>query len=481
MSKEAQQRLIEKLLEVHETGYSRRSDQMWVWECNACAPPKTLSSREGCVEQTRRHWAEVICSELAASAAESGEATGDSAFKAQEFLAMLPENELYKSGKLKYPPRGQGDIADLMEAYAADLKKYNRWQAESLKALRDKFGVPSNCQALDAIDELLKRASLPSEGQPCKHVFSKQSGCCLRCDLPEFPESDPAPSPQTKQDHAAKNFADHLERNRKAVEKFPPYLTDAPSPQNRLTETCPICKRPLVQRLSWGRLVWVHVEDIQNNDCKSRGKPSPSPQEIGAAFSDLMGEGVSPQSPGAAHEKVWSLITAGNNAMALLVSIIKCGESYDLEAAAEVNKFRKIAAELLAERTAPREASHSDCHVAHCNADRREPIGTSGCICLGVYKRGMAAPRETGWISVESGKLPDEDEIVLVTVRCESDDHDGVSQTWEEVHEATIYKTDLQLIATLADGTEYEGAEILGWRKLPEPPSGAPPEQKGAV
>ncbi len=44
----------------------------------------------------------------------------------------------------------------------ADLEKYYRWQAESLKSFRDKFGVESNCQALDAIDALLAG---PQNGQ----------------------------------------------------------------------------------------------------------------------------------------------------------------------------------------------------------------------------------------------------------------------------------------------------------------------------
>jgi hypothetical protein len=74
-----------------------------------------------------------------------------------------------------------------------DLEKYYRWQAESLAAFRAKFGVESNCRALDAIDALIARAAAPpatpthlalfdklrdewngeiEPGQPCFDTFS---------------------------------------------------------------------------------------------------------------------------------------------------------------------------------------------------------------------------------------------------------------------------------------------------------------------
>lgn len=74
------------------------------------------------------------------------------------------------------------------------------------------------------------------------------------------------------------------------------------------------------------------------------------------------------------------------------------------------------------------------------------------------------------WVSVEE-RLPNEDELVLVAVACETDDHDGVTQAWNEVHEATLYRAGGQLIAVGASDCEYEGEEILGWQPLPAPPS----------
>jgi hypothetical protein len=44
-----------------------------------------------------------------------------------------------------------------------EVAKWYRWQSESLAAFRAKFGVPSNCQALDKIEEL--QAALRSQGQ----------------------------------------------------------------------------------------------------------------------------------------------------------------------------------------------------------------------------------------------------------------------------------------------------------------------------
>lgn len=38
---------------------------------------------------------------------------------AQDFIINLPSNPLYINGPIIYPPRGQGDIATLMAAFAA--------------------------------------------------------------------------------------------------------------------------------------------------------------------------------------------------------------------------------------------------------------------------------------------------------------------------------------------------------------------------
>ena len=88
---------------------------------------------------------------------------------------------------------------------------------------------------------------------------------------------------------------------------------------------------------------------------------------------------------------------------------------------------------------------------------------------------GMAAVPSTPsaqWISPRKD-LPDEDELVLVAVTCEEgDDNDEVTQRWEEVHEATMYRGGCDLIAATADGNEYMNEEILGWMPLPAPPSG---------
>jgi hypothetical protein len=85
-----------------------------------------------------------------------------------------------------------------------------------------------------------------------------------------------------------------------------------------------------------------------------------------------------------------------------------------------------------------------------------------------------AAVGSDGWKDATK-ELPDEDSLVLVAVRCESEDHDGVTQRWEEVHSGTIYRTELQIIATTEDGNEYENDEVLGWRELPAPPTPAQP------
>jgi hypothetical protein len=41
-----------------------------------------------------------------------------------------------------------------LRAKLAESEKLHSWQADSLKAFRDKFGAESNCQALDAIDAM---------------------------------------------------------------------------------------------------------------------------------------------------------------------------------------------------------------------------------------------------------------------------------------------------------------------------------------
>ncbi len=66
--------------------------------------------------------------------------------------------------------RARADLADQFKAEClkngisdeeqAELPKLFRWQRESLEAFRDKFGVPANCNALDAIDKLKERADL---------------------------------------------------------------------------------------------------------------------------------------------------------------------------------------------------------------------------------------------------------------------------------------------------------------------------------
>ncbi len=96
-----------------------------------------------------------------------------------------------------------------------------------------------------------------------------------------------------------------------------------------------------------------------------------------------------------------------------------------------------------------------------------------------VYEAAWTAraAREREWIPV-SERLPDEDELVLVCVWCEWDDHDGVTQRWQEVHEATLYKSPLQLIAVTADAQEYENGEITHWMPLPDLPEAALSESK---
>ena len=65
--------------------------------------------------------------------------------------------------------------------------------------------------------------------------------------------------------------------------------------------------------------------------------------------------------------------------------------------------------------------------------------------------------------------LPGEDEAVLVAVACESDDHDGVTQRWTEVHEAILYRAGCQIVAAcFADNAEYMDDEILGWMRMAE-------------
>lgn len=90
------------------------------------------------------------------------------------------------------------------------------------------------------------------------------------------------------------------------------------------------------------------------------------------------------------------------------------------------------------------------------------------------FQAGATVPSTPSaqWISPRKD-LPDEDELVLVAVTCEEgDDNDEVTQRWEEVHEATMYRGGCDLIAATADGNEYMNEEILGWMPLPAPPSG---------
>jgi hypothetical protein len=47
------------------------------------------------------------------------------------------------------------------------------------------------------LDELRRKLTIDPAAE-CNHVFSKQSGCCLRCDKPEFSEKQGEPwTPET--------------------------------------------------------------------------------------------------------------------------------------------------------------------------------------------------------------------------------------------------------------------------------------------
>ena len=108
-------------------------------------------------------------------------------------------------------------------------------------------------------------------------------------------------------------------------------------------------------------------------------------------------------------------------------------------------------------------AASTDHPSKHGYAEKRQAV-------IDYVGKLQAGEAQGEWMPVGE-RLPDEDELVLVSVWCESDDHDGITQRWQEVHEATIYKTTLQLIATTADGNEYEGEEVEAWMPLPVPPS----------
>jgi hypothetical protein len=92
----------------------------------------------------------------------------------------------------------------------------------------------------------------------------------------------------------------------------------------------------------------------------------------------------------------------------------------------------------------------------------------------GAEARLEAAEKElaAAWKDA-SMELPDEDELVLIAVRCEAEGHDDVTQRWEEVHSGTIYRADTtrQLIAVTEDSVEYSDDEVLGWQPLPPAPS----------
>jgi hypothetical protein len=73
-------------------------------------------------------------------------------------------------------------------------------------------------------------------------------------------------------------------------------------------------------------------------------------------------------------------------------------------------------------------------------------------------------------------ELPEEreDELILIAVRNEwygiCGEEDERKHVEAVVARGTIYRTDLQAIATLDDGDEFEAEDILGWMPLPEPP-----------
>lgn len=56
------------------------------------------------------------------------------------------------------------NAARIIDSSFAELREACRWQAESLESFRKKFNAPSNCQALDAIDELRESAATVLKG-----------------------------------------------------------------------------------------------------------------------------------------------------------------------------------------------------------------------------------------------------------------------------------------------------------------------------
>jgi len=108
-----------------------------------------------------------------------------------------------------------------------------------------------------------------------------------------------------------------------------------------------------------------------------------------------------------------------------------------------------------------------------CQAEGHQGIGPHEVdynFCLDWKPVAAApAPPSREWIPV-SEMLPDEEALVLFAAKCQADDCDGLTHTWNEVFRGSIYSTPLQVIATADNGDEYEDGEILGWQPLPAPP-----------
>lgn len=59
-----------------------------------------------------------------------------------------------------------------------DKNKLNRWQAESLAEFRSRFGAKANCEALDAIDEMIASLrEMVNIAEHCAPAPSHEGSC----------------------------------------------------------------------------------------------------------------------------------------------------------------------------------------------------------------------------------------------------------------------------------------------------------------
>jgi hypothetical protein len=82
----------------------------------------------------------------------------DLCLRAREFISNLPDNPMYKSGTLRYPPHGLWDIAGLMAAFSeTESSQLIESVRGSLEARASGISQGGDIRIMQAVDTIVKR------------------------------------------------------------------------------------------------------------------------------------------------------------------------------------------------------------------------------------------------------------------------------------------------------------------------------------